>query len=247
MSKKKLIILTLISIICVVFVPFAIIEWHKHKALKELSILKAYNDSIFAKNEQIIQYAQFSIDSINNENCQRLQALHLVSELHESNYNDYSFKKREFKENWENLILDLGFERQEEVVLSTNCSEYDDELYDVYGIPYVRILNDRTITITPEYRCNTQTQDGVRIAEKNRQKKFQSSIEVKFSSKDDFDNFLKSLYDIGFVKQQQYDYRSNNVESTFYSDDKTEVVVCPSICVWIRDELTLTIVEYQDC
>ena len=145
------------------------------------------------------------------------------------------------------MILDLGFERQEEVVLSTNCSEYDDELYDVYGIPYVRILNDRTITITPEYRCNTQTQDGVRIAEKNRQKKFQSSIEVKFSSKDDFDNFLKSLYDIGFVKQQQYDYRSNNVESTYYSDDKTEVVVCPSICVWIRDELTLTIVEYQDC
>ena len=180
MNKKKITILFVISIIVISFVSAIVIGRYKEKK-KELNDLVAYNDSI----SLISHYT----DSINNENRLKFEAKVLIGEL--QNYDNSEWKKRGFREDWDKALLEMGFEKQqEEILLATDCSEYDDELYNVYGIQYVRNVNDRVITITQDYICYTRTQDGVYIAEEKRHKVADNSMSVEFSSKDDYDKFI---------------------------------------------------------
>lgn len=256
-NKKKIIIVatSIVSLIVVVSGIFGWVHYREHQK-EVLAQMKSYNDSIENVQQELIRLEQLRNDSIAREEELRFSVDALISEI--KFYGDERGFGQSIREDWEQNIKKLGFEKQPKELEYYNASEYNDELYDGYSIPYIRILNGRTITVKPMYVTYKREQDGTWIPEKDRGLFFDSHFKVSFSHTEDYDYFEKSIREMGLTKHQSLPDQFNDFTSgTYYRSDpdkyKGELKsnhkdrsICPNVRIDV-DSLSLKIYDYTDC
>lgn len=193
-------------------------------------------------------------DSIANEERLRFSASVLISEMigMEAYDPNYLLISQPLNKDWENNLIDLGFEKQAKILKVTNCTGYGDELYDIYGIPYIRILNGRQITVEPQYAYYKRGQLGDWIPEKERElwlgyECSQADFDITFSDIKDADHFRKSLNEIGLTKHcdGMYDnkihYDTDELKFKSAKSYKSKGVTSPLTRCIEKDSLSFTV------
>lgn len=111
---------------------------------------------------------------------------------------------RSLNTNWESELLELGFQKGTKLLEREDLSDYDDELYDIYAIPFTLSTNGKTITVKAFYQWMKRDQAGEWILEEDRKLEFVndgylgSSFIISFSDTSDKESFIQSLIDIGY-------------------------------------------------
>lgn len=195
-------------------------------------------------------------DSIANEGRLRFTASVLISEMKW----DKEFYSQSIRYDWEKRLKDLGFEKQAKILKYSNCTGYGDELYDIYAIPYTRILNGRNITIEPLYAYGKREQSGDWIPEKDRRLIFIDGYEgdsfiITFSDLIDYKYFEEALDEIGMSKHFEVPGQWNNYSrEVYYESDpkkykgkrkaKRDGLMGPSVKVTKKGEMTFSIDQW---
>lgn len=242
-SDKRYLFVSIILLVCAgLGLIYHNYKEKEEKVKKETKVATREHDPQESTNAPIIELSQnkpFPHDSIYNEIRLRFGANLLVSELKTEYRGNNEWKYREVQDDWEESLLRLGFSKQSEVVIETDCNVYNEELYDVYEIPFERTYNGSSITVSPIYRYDKRDQDGSDIPFQDRIKTFTNSFGMKFSSQADFDYFIQTLSGMGYVSTKDED----GVE--YYKESESSV--CPHFVFWLGNDLRISCSWYEDC
>lgn len=257
--KNNRYIITAIIVFTLVAIGGSFI-WQGIKTESELKSLIAYNDSIEKANRNLVEYIQFRTDSIDIENKSRLGVSFFIKDKMQTehySYDDFGevYIRHFLRDSWIDSLKNINFELQDTILTYADCNEYDDELWDIYGMTYTREIFGRNISVTLFYNYWKRMQDGEVIPESKRKYEFNNSFDIKFSSREDYDYFLQSLRKHNYIKKISDVYHPSNGEVTYeyitFYDDKdspTNINIrrCNDPSFRIDDNLTIH-VELRFC
>lgn len=233
-------------------------EFHEQlqQTLREEKIRK---DSITAEQARIEQARIDSIrqDSIATEEKLRFSASTLITDLECNGDNEFRHFDQSIRENWEKRLKKLGFEKQNIILRKKNQVDIDDFVYDIYGIPYIRTLNGRQITVEPQYWSEKREQEW--SADNARQlSPFIENFLITFSHSEDMEYFMKSISNIGLSKKFYWDYDTGDKKYYYTSDPmkyngskkinkNEERYRCSVVNCTIKSSNTISIEDFTEC
>lgn len=203
MKKKLIITISAIALACIACGSVAL--WKDYKTKRNLQDLVAYNDSIRTANSNLVEYIEFREDSIDTENRSRLGVSFFIKdEMRIDRYFEGDFRQVYVRHELRDALIDslkkINFVAEDTVLIMSDCNEYDDELWDEYGVKFNRELYGRKISVSFGYKCWKRTQNGDVIPEQQRKYVFNDSFTITFSSGEDYEYFLQTLRKHDYIK-----------------------------------------------